>query len=127
MTSAAIELARSAGGRYGEGRWMIIFAAVLPVVVGFSNLIDGIAAIANSHIFNANAHYVIGDLRAPGLGHPHLPDWPIQVQPLRERIGSLVGGFGILKCRRPRPRVFLIVERAEWPIAGKLKPVFEKV
>ena len=29
-------------------------------------MIDGIAAIANSHVFVANAHYVIGDLRAWG-------------------------------------------------------------
>jgi len=66
MTSATIKPARSAGGRHGEGQWMIIFAAVLLAVVGFFNLIDGIAAIANSHIFIANAHYVIGDLRAWG-------------------------------------------------------------
>ncbi len=45
---------------------MIVFAVVLLVTVGFFNLIDGIAAIANSHIFTANAHYVIGDLRAWG-------------------------------------------------------------
>ncbi len=45
---------------------MIIFAAVLLAVVGVFNLIDGIAAIANSHIFIANAHYVVGDLRAWG-------------------------------------------------------------
>jgi hypothetical protein len=36
------------------------------VTVGFFNLIDGIAAIANSHVFIANAHYVVGDLRAWG-------------------------------------------------------------
>ncbi len=66
MTSATIKPARSAGGRHGEGYWMIIFAGVLLAVVGFFNLIDGIAAIANSHIFIANAHYVIGDLRAWG-------------------------------------------------------------
>jgi len=66
MTPATIKPARSAGGRHGEGQWMIIFAAVLLAVVGFFNLIDGIAAIANSHIFIANAHYVIGDLRAWG-------------------------------------------------------------
>jgi hypothetical protein len=48
----------------------------------------------------------------------------LEAQSLRERIGFLVGGFGIIKCRLPRPRVFLIVERAEWPTAGKLKPVF---
>ncbi len=45
---------------------MIVFAAVLLVTVGIFNLIDGIAAIARSHIFIANAHYVIGDLRAWG-------------------------------------------------------------
>ena len=43
---------------------MIVFAVALLMTVGFFNLIDGIAAIANSHIFVANAHYVIGDQRA---------------------------------------------------------------
>ena len=64
MTSATIRHARGAG--QGEGYGMIIFAAALLGVVGFFNVIDGIAAIANSHIFVANAHYVIGDLRAWG-------------------------------------------------------------
>ena len=64
MTSATIRQGR--GARHGEGLWMVVFAAVLLVVVGFFNVIDGIAAIANSHIFIANAHYVIGDLRAWG-------------------------------------------------------------
>ena len=45
---------------------MVVFAAVLLGVVGIFNLIDGIAAVARSHIFIANAHYVIGDLRAWG-------------------------------------------------------------
>jgi hypothetical protein len=45
---------------------MIVFAAALLVTVGIFNLIDGIAALARSHIFIANAHYVIGDLRAWG-------------------------------------------------------------
>jgi hypothetical protein len=36
------------------------------VVIGCFNLIDRIAAIANSHVFAANAHYVVGDLRAWG-------------------------------------------------------------
>jgi hypothetical protein len=45
---------------------MIVFAVALLVTVGFFNLIDGIAAIANSHIFIANAHYVVGDLRVWG-------------------------------------------------------------
>ena len=41
------------------------FASVL-VVVGCFNLIYGIAAIANSHVFTANAHYVSGSLRTRG-------------------------------------------------------------
>jgi hypothetical protein len=64
MTSATIRHAR--GASQGEGYWMIIFAVALLLTVGFFNVIDGIAAIANSHIFIANAHYVIGDLRAWG-------------------------------------------------------------
>ena len=64
MTSATIRHAR--GASQGEGYWMIIFAVALLFTVGFFNMIDGIAAIANSHIFIANAHYVIGDLRAWG-------------------------------------------------------------
>jgi hypothetical protein len=47
-----------------EGRGMLTFAAVLLGVVGFFNLLDGIAAI--SHFFVNNARYVIGDLRAWG-------------------------------------------------------------
>jgi hypothetical protein len=65
MTSAAIRQTRSSGG-HREGYWMVIFASVLVLMVGFFNLLDGIAAIANSHIYVANAHYVVGDLRAWG-------------------------------------------------------------
>jgi hypothetical protein len=64
MTSATIRQAKSANR--GDGYGMIVFAVVLLFTVGFFNLIDGIAAIANSHVFIANAHYVIGDLRAWG-------------------------------------------------------------
>ena len=39
---------------------------MLLAVIGFFNLLDGVAAIANSHIFIGNAHYVVGDLRAWG-------------------------------------------------------------
>ncbi|HJY93675.1 MAG TPA: hypothetical protein VJ371_01900, partial [Streptosporangiaceae bacterium] len=35
-------------------------------MVGFFNLIYGIAAIAQSHVFVANAHYVFGSLRTWG-------------------------------------------------------------
>jgi hypothetical protein len=67
MTSATIR-PNGAGGRYAEGRGygLIIFACVLLLVIGFFNMIYGIAAIANSHVFVANAHYVFGDLRAWG-------------------------------------------------------------
>jgi hypothetical protein len=67
MTSTT-QPARSTGGRDAEGHGygLITFTAVLLMVLGFFNMIYGIAAIANSHVFTANAHYVIGDLRAWG-------------------------------------------------------------
>lgn len=68
MTSATARPASSAGGQYEEGRGygLLVFASTLLMILGFFNLIYGIAAIANSHVFIANAHYVIGDLRAWG-------------------------------------------------------------
>ena len=68
MTSATIKPDSGAGGRHAEGRGygLIVFASILLFVDGFFNMLYGIAAIANSHVFVANAHYVIGDLRAWG-------------------------------------------------------------
>ena len=68
MTSATSTSATGAGRRRAEGRGygLVLFAAILLFVVGCFNLIQGIAAIANSHVFVANAHYVIGNLRAWG-------------------------------------------------------------
>jgi hypothetical protein len=68
MTSAAMRPADSRGDVYREGRGygLIMFAAVMLLVIGFWNLIYGIAAIAKSHVFVANASYVFGDLRAWG-------------------------------------------------------------
>jgi len=65
MTSATV---RGANRGYAEprGLGLVFFAAMMLLVVGIFNVIDGIAAIANSHLFVANAHYVIGDLRAWG-------------------------------------------------------------
>jgi hypothetical protein len=64
MTSATTRAAgRHTGGR---GYGLILFASVLLMIIGFFNLIDGIAAIARSHVFVANAHYVFGDLRTWG-------------------------------------------------------------
>ena len=67
MTSATLRPAGPAG-RHAEGRGygLVIFSALLLAIIGFFNLLDGIAAIANSHIFIADAHYVVGDLRAWG-------------------------------------------------------------
>jgi hypothetical protein len=69
MTSAAMRPAGSRGEVYGgdgRGYGLVLFAGVLLLVVGFWNMIYGIAAIANSHVFVANAHYVVGNLRAWG-------------------------------------------------------------
>jgi hypothetical protein len=68
MTSSITQPARGAGGRHveGHGYGLVLFASVLLVVVGCFNLIYGIAAIANSHVFTANAHYVFGSLRTWG-------------------------------------------------------------
>jgi hypothetical protein len=67
MTSAAYKPA-DMGGRSAErqGYGLVVFAAILLAVIGCFNLIYGIAAIANSHVFVANAHYVFGNLRAWG-------------------------------------------------------------
>ena len=56
------------GGYQSEGRGfgLVVFASAVLAIVAFFNLIYGIAAIANSHVFVANAHYVFGDLRAWG-------------------------------------------------------------
>lgn len=50
----------------GRSSGLVNFAAVLVAVLGFFNLLDGIAAIARSHVFIAGAHFVIGNQRAWG-------------------------------------------------------------
>jgi hypothetical protein len=64
MTSATMRPA-STGGHQAEARGLglVVFASVVLAVVGIFNLIYGIAAVANAHVFVANAHYVWGDLR----------------------------------------------------------------
>jgi hypothetical protein len=67
--SATTQSAKDVYGRHAEGGGgygMVLFASVLLVILGCFNLIYGIAAIANSHVFTANAHYVVGNLRAWG-------------------------------------------------------------
>jgi hypothetical protein len=67
MTSATVKPASGAGSdAEGRGYGLVLFAAILLFVVGCFNLIYGIAAIAQSHVFVAGAHYVFGDLRAWG-------------------------------------------------------------
>ena len=69
MTSAAMRPAGSRGQIYGQGGrgyGLVLFAGVLMLVAGFWNMIYGIAAIANSHVFVGNAHYVFGNQRAWG-------------------------------------------------------------
>jgi hypothetical protein len=68
LTSETTTTRRGTGGHRAEGTGygLVLFAAVLLFIVGVFNMIYGIAAIANSHIFVANAHYVIGNLRAWG-------------------------------------------------------------
>jgi hypothetical protein len=66
MTSSTTQPSSGIRRRPAEGFGLIVFASVLLLVLGCLNLIDGIAAVANSHVFIANAHYVFGDLRTWG-------------------------------------------------------------
>ena len=66
MTSGTTRPARGRSYAEGRGYGLVLFAGVLLLVAGFWNLIYGIAAIAQSHVFVANAHYVFGNLRAWG-------------------------------------------------------------
>ena len=64
MTSATTKSARGASGRRteGHGSGLVFFAAAVLGWVGSFNLMYGIAAIANSHVFTTNAHVVFGSL-----------------------------------------------------------------
>jgi hypothetical protein len=68
MTSATTTPSRGARGNRAEGQGygLVLFAAILLAVIGCFNLIYGIAAIVNSHVFVANAHYVFANLRTWG-------------------------------------------------------------
>ena len=68
MTSTTMKPAGSTGGYHSEGRGLglVVFASAVMAIVGCFNLIYGIAAIGNSHVFVAGAHYVFGDLRSWG-------------------------------------------------------------
>ena len=65
MTSATVRPAR--GGRMErQGYGLVLFAAIMLLIIGCFNLIYGIAAVANAHVFTANAHYVFGTLNSWG-------------------------------------------------------------
>ena len=68
MTSATTTPSRGARGNRAEGQGygLVLFAAILLAVIGCFNLIYGIAAIVNSHVFVTNAHYVFANLRTWG-------------------------------------------------------------
>jgi hypothetical protein len=62
-TPAAGEARQHAGG---HGYGLVLFAAILLFVLGCFNMIQGIAAIANSHVFTTHAHYVFANLQTWG-------------------------------------------------------------
>ena len=68
MASTTAKPNSGAGGRHAEGQGfgLIVFASSLLVLVAFFNMIYGIAAIAHSHVFIADAHYVFANLRVWG-------------------------------------------------------------
>ena len=47
----------------GHGYGLVLFASILLVVIGCFNVIYGIAAIAQSHVFVAHAHFVFSNQR----------------------------------------------------------------
>ena len=54
---------------YGEedrGYGWVMFSGVLLLMLGTLNVIEGIAAISNSHFFVANTHYIFGTLNTFG-------------------------------------------------------------
>jgi hypothetical protein len=64
--STTIKSSSGAGEDVGRGYGLISFAFIMLNVIAFMNLIYGIAAVSQSHVFVAHAHYVVGDLRAWG-------------------------------------------------------------
>ncbi|MQS11050.1 hypothetical protein F7Q99_01815 [Streptomyces kaniharaensis] len=79
--------AAGARGSGSTGSGLITFAGVLLILLGSLNALDGIAAIARSHFFVGNAHYVFGDLRSWG--------WAI----LFLAVAQLAAAYGVLALR----------------------------
>jgi hypothetical protein len=66
MSSATIKPTRGGRRLEREGYGLVVFASVMLLIIGCFNLIYGIAAVANAHVFVAGAHYVFGDLNSWG-------------------------------------------------------------
>jgi uncharacterized membrane protein (DUF2068 family) len=54
------------GDKHGHGEGWVMFAGIILMIAGTLNFVYGIAAIANSHFYAANTHYVISDLKTWG-------------------------------------------------------------
>ena len=65
MASATTRPASSTSGQV-RGGGLVLFAFLMLRSLAAFNLIYGIAAVANPHVFIANAHYVFADLRTLG-------------------------------------------------------------
>jgi len=49
-----------------RGQGLVTFAGVMLMIAAILNVLYGIAAIDNAHVFTRNAHYVFGDLNTWG-------------------------------------------------------------
>lgn len=49
-----------------RGYHWVVFAAVMLLIAGTANLVDGIAAISGSNFFARHANYIVGDLTSLG-------------------------------------------------------------
>ena len=66
MSSATIKPVRGGSRLEREGYGLVVFASAMLLIIGCFNLIYGIAAVANAHVFVVNAHYVFGGLNSWG-------------------------------------------------------------
>jgi hypothetical protein len=79
-----------------KGAGLVEFAGILIAIFGIFNIIQGIGAIAKSHAFTANAHYIFGNLRAWG--------WVMLIFGILQLIA-----VGALARNRPWARWFAVV------------------
>jgi hypothetical protein len=90
---------RAAPASEGEdlkGAGLVEFAGILIAIFGIFNIIQGIGAIAKSHAFTANAHYIFGNLRAWG--------WVMLIFGILQLVA-----VGALARNRPWARWFAVV------------------